>query len=694
VLGRCLADRRANAEAIEEFRYVLSIDPQNLVALRSLGEIALDQDQTGDAAHWFRELISVDPMNEDARRALEQLGASAQPDVSMATAPAGSWLETMDEEMNGLHRPPASEPVFDLEEPVQHAPPSAEPGDLEIEDFASLGDSETEPATGHFAFSDDDSDADLREDDEEDAPGELVTETIAELYARQGFYDRSAEVLRELIRRRGGDEALSRRLEEIERLAAGGQSGPGRHEHVLDEPFDRGPAEHDASEFDDFRSDSDRPDAAFLPDEEAAGTAPSHEPARDFHIDGLEGFDRVEAPAEAVTFEPASFGERDVEVAPDATFELEHAPDAQAGPEQEQEQEQEQELTRSFELPGSEQPFEPEASEADGVPMLEPELSREPALSQEQVQEHHEAGFSDPEDAFAASFTHGFHTQQDEGVDSPVADAAAPGQRPGDGEDTLEAAADTPHAFASDFEHAGDEWTAEREPAETIAGYLGGLASWRPGAAAEQSSPAVVAAVPADGFDVGSGFDSGYGVADTDEPSLPADPLHEAASVEETTSSVSQDQPWGWDPEESFGAPTPEAPDEAGQPDGRDDFDLEFPSAELPQNGAAGHEGTVSAAADHFPWEEEGAKEPPRPTSEQHRGEDDASGGTAEPGSFEEYLSFDGDTLAESVPDAPVDQGILPATPRAPDASAEPSGAKDDDDDLESFQTWLRSLKR
>jgi hypothetical protein len=43
----------------------------------------------------------------------------------------------------------------------------------------------------------------------------VVTETIAELYARQGFYDRAADVYRKLLAGRGDDERLRKRLAEV-----------------------------------------------------------------------------------------------------------------------------------------------------------------------------------------------------------------------------------------------------------------------------------------------------------------------------------------------------------------------------------------------------------------------------------------------------------------------------------------------
>jgi hypothetical protein len=48
---------------------------------------------------------------------------------------------------------------------------------------------------------------------------EVQTETIAELYRRQGLYDRAAEVYRALLRQRGEDVHLQAKLTEVEALA-------------------------------------------------------------------------------------------------------------------------------------------------------------------------------------------------------------------------------------------------------------------------------------------------------------------------------------------------------------------------------------------------------------------------------------------------------------------------------------------
>lgn len=323
VLGRCLADRDAIGEAEEEFRFVLSQDPQNLIALRTLGELAVAGGRPSEAADWYRELLAVDPMNEDARQALDALrdapsaaeeaefrsgagwwdptpgadsdaegagdeeaaasgwsvdpevqahaegdgadrGAVADPeqpgdaqDEGAAAAALYGWDdlpglrgeevagEGAEDSAGGLELDGVEPEMLDLEElpGIRADEVRAEvKADIEAEAPAERwGTRQTTPSRWSadsqpgwdvpgqetpepVAFHDADNPAE-RDDDDEGAAyaplgsSEVVTETIAELYARQGLHDRAVAVYRELIRRRGGDEALERRLAEIERLA-------------------------------------------------------------------------------------------------------------------------------------------------------------------------------------------------------------------------------------------------------------------------------------------------------------------------------------------------------------------------------------------------------------------------------------------------------------------------------------------
>ncbi|HEV7587067.1 MAG TPA: tetratricopeptide repeat protein, partial [Longimicrobium sp.] len=296
LLGRCLADRGANAEARNEFQYVLSVDPQNLIALRTLGEMAAAGGDAAEARRWFTELLSVDPMNAEAKQSLVALdaapaeggeaggfgmvepGAGGAPaaDHPAAHADPGTWGEVNLEEHASFsegHAPAAGElaaPSFealdfgavDLSTPAEtpaaaeEAPPAeasaaAEPAEdapaadaaggfdawgavddgqdqvdaaavepLELEEFYGGAAPEVAPAAAA---------------EEHDEHEEVVTETIAELYARQGFPERAAGVYRVLIGRRGEEPALVRRLQELEeqaRAAAGGEGDEDRFEPV------------------------------------------------------------------------------------------------------------------------------------------------------------------------------------------------------------------------------------------------------------------------------------------------------------------------------------------------------------------------------------------------------------------------------------------------------------------------------
>jgi tetratricopeptide (TPR) repeat protein len=194
VLGRCLADRGAMAEASEEFRYVLSIDPQNLIALRTLGELAVAGSRRDEAVRWYEELLGVDPMNEDARRALESLRQSGG-EVGEEFRAGAAWWDGEGEAAAPADAVPAS-----MEDDALPLAEEARGGGYDPFSTGSVSGLEGgEPAL-------------------QDPPvaGEVVTETIAELYARQGLVERAAEVYRELIRRRGEVPALQRRLAELE----------------------------------------------------------------------------------------------------------------------------------------------------------------------------------------------------------------------------------------------------------------------------------------------------------------------------------------------------------------------------------------------------------------------------------------------------------------------------------------------
>lgn len=193
VLGRCYLDLDDPEAARAEFRYVLALDPQNLVALGTLGDLAAAQGRSAEAERWYQELLAVDPMNEEARTALHALAQTSPEDA------AGQGIGGGD---NGQSEGGAQPPL-------------------------GAGKDDGSPARGELDPYAKDM-VDLTDDDGMAGLGDeaVVTETIAALYTRQGFHDRAADVYRELIRRRGRDAHLEARLREAEHRAAGGEAWP------------------------------------------------------------------------------------------------------------------------------------------------------------------------------------------------------------------------------------------------------------------------------------------------------------------------------------------------------------------------------------------------------------------------------------------------------------------------------------
>jgi tetratricopeptide (TPR) repeat protein len=94
VLGRCLLDADKDAEAANTFQGVLQLDAENIIALKSLAEIAERGGRPAEAVEWLRKLLVVDSMNAEAEADLARLGGMlaerpTQP-VEAAAAPVGA----------------------------------------------------------------------------------------------------------------------------------------------------------------------------------------------------------------------------------------------------------------------------------------------------------------------------------------------------------------------------------------------------------------------------------------------------------------------------------------------------------------------------------------------------------------------------------------------------------------------------
>jgi tetratricopeptide (TPR) repeat protein len=95
VLGRCLLDADKDAEAAGTFRGVLELDSENIIALKSLAEIAERGGRPAEAREWLQKLLVVDAMNSEAEADLKRLGGviaeqPTQPVEAVAAPPAAA----------------------------------------------------------------------------------------------------------------------------------------------------------------------------------------------------------------------------------------------------------------------------------------------------------------------------------------------------------------------------------------------------------------------------------------------------------------------------------------------------------------------------------------------------------------------------------------------------------------------------
>jgi cytochrome c-type biogenesis protein CcmH/NrfG len=79
VLGQALYEAGEGNEARDIFTAALELDPENLIALRSLGEIAQVNGDFASARQWYQRLLDADPRNSEVTQLLRDIPADAPP---------------------------------------------------------------------------------------------------------------------------------------------------------------------------------------------------------------------------------------------------------------------------------------------------------------------------------------------------------------------------------------------------------------------------------------------------------------------------------------------------------------------------------------------------------------------------------------------------------------------------------------
>ncbi len=149
VLGQALFESGGLDEARLSFEAALQLDPENLIALRHLGDIARQGGDLDEASSWYRRLLEVDPQNEDVAARLIGLAdlAVAAPvvpllDVADTTGGEGALPAAMPPEDDDPVAESESEPIdwSDIN-PENHsdAADAASPEDMLLDETLSDG---------------------------------------------------------------------------------------------------------------------------------------------------------------------------------------------------------------------------------------------------------------------------------------------------------------------------------------------------------------------------------------------------------------------------------------------------------------------------------------------------------------------------------------------------------------------------
>jgi Flp pilus assembly protein TadD len=93
VYGQTLFDMGRDEEARAVFETALTLDPENLIALKHLGDIARQAGDVDGARGWYQRVLDADPRNDEIMQVLESIaGGDARlvGGTTVASEPSGA----------------------------------------------------------------------------------------------------------------------------------------------------------------------------------------------------------------------------------------------------------------------------------------------------------------------------------------------------------------------------------------------------------------------------------------------------------------------------------------------------------------------------------------------------------------------------------------------------------------------------
>jgi tetratricopeptide (TPR) repeat protein len=73
ILGKCFYDKGATERSRAEFEHVIEIDPENMVALKFMGDILMSEGDRDASISCYRKILAIDPTNDEVSGKLKGL---------------------------------------------------------------------------------------------------------------------------------------------------------------------------------------------------------------------------------------------------------------------------------------------------------------------------------------------------------------------------------------------------------------------------------------------------------------------------------------------------------------------------------------------------------------------------------------------------------------------------------------------